>query len=115
MFGTTEDQQKYTVQDGDTIEEIAFNNKISTEEFLIANPSFSSANSLLYSGQEVTLGVLKPQFRVVEVDHVVFDEETNYQTETEYDNTKEVGYSRNKTKRSKRGYKNYSKSSKSKW
>ena len=98
MFGTTEDQKKYTVKDGDTIEEIAFNNKISTEEFLIANPSFSSANSLLYSGQEVTLGVLKPQFRVVEVDHVVFDEETNYQTKTEYDNTKEVGYSQIKQK-----------------
>ena len=98
MFGTTEDQKKYKVKDGDTIEEIAFNNKISTEEFLIANPSFSSANSLLYSGQEVTLGVLKPQFRVVEVDHVVFDEETNYQTKTEYDNTKEVGYSQIKQK-----------------
>ena len=93
MFGTTEDQQKYTVQEGDTIEDIAFNNKISTEEFLIANPSFTSTNSLLYAGQEVTLGILKPQFRVVEEDHVVFDEETNYQTETQYDNTKEVGYS----------------------
>ena len=67
MFGTTEDQQKYTVQQGDTIEAIAFNNKISTEEFMIANPSFTSTNSLLYPGQEVTLGILKPQFRVVEV------------------------------------------------
>ena len=93
MFGTTEDQQKYTVQEGDTIEDIGFNNKISTEEFLIANPSFTSTNSLLYAGQEVTLGILKPQFRIVEEDHVVFDEETNYQTETQYDNTKEVGYS----------------------
>ena len=60
---------------------------------MIANPSFTSTNSLLYPGQEVTLGILKPQFRVVEIDHVVFDEETNYQTETQYDNTKEVGYS----------------------
>ena len=93
MFGTIEDQQKYIVQEGDTIEDIAFNNKISTEEFMIANPSFTSTNSLLYPGQEVTLGILKPQFRVVEVDHVVIDEETNYQTETQYDNTKEVGYS----------------------
>ena len=93
MFGTTKAQQKYTVQTGDTIEQISFNNKISTEEFLIANPEFTSANSLLYAGQEVTLGILKPQFRVVEEDHVVLDEETNYQTETQYDNTKEVGYS----------------------
>lgn len=93
MFGTTKDQQKYTVQAGDTIEQISFNNKISTEEFLIANPEFSSANTLLYAGQKVTLGVLKPQISIVEIDHVVFDEETNYQTETQYDNNKEVGYS----------------------
>ncbi len=93
MFGTTEPQQTYTVQAGDTIEQISFNNKISTEEFLIANPDFTSANTLLYAGQVVTLGILKPQFRVVEEDHVVLDEETNYQTETQYDNNKEVGYS----------------------
>ena len=98
MFGTTEPQKKYTVNEGDTIEQIAFNNKISTEEFLIANPEFSSENSLLYAGQTVTLGILKPQVRVVEEDHVVFDEETNYQTKTEYDNTKEVGYSQVKIK-----------------
>lgn len=92
LFGTTEEQQKYTVQDGDTITDIAFNNKISTEEFLIANPSFTDENSLLYNGQEVTLGILKPQFSVVEEDHTVFKEEKNYQTETRYDNTKNVGY-----------------------
>ena len=92
MFGTTKDQQKYTVQAGDTIEQISFNNKISTEEFLIDNPEFTSENTLLYAGQTVTLGILKPQISVVEVDHVVFDEETNYQTETQYDNNKEVGY-----------------------
>ena len=68
------------------------NNKISTEEFLIANPSISSAKSLLYSGQEVTLGILKPQFRVVEWDHVVFEEEKKFTTETRYDNDKYVGY-----------------------
>lgn len=93
MFGTTKDQQKYTVQSGDTIEQISFNNKISTEEFLIANPEFTSKNTLLYAGQTVTLGVLKPQISIVEIDHVVLDEETNYQTETQYDNNREVGYS----------------------
>lgn len=93
MFGTTKAQQKYTVQAGDTIEQISFNNKISTEEFMIANPEFTSTNSLLYPGQEVTLGILKPQISIVEEDHVVQDQETNYQTETQYDNDKEVGYS----------------------
>lgn len=92
LFGTTEKQKTYEVKTGDTIEDVAFNNKISTEEFLIANPSFSDTNSLLYAGQEVTIGILKPQFNIVEEDHVVVREEKNYTTETRYDNSKYVGY-----------------------
>ena len=38
------------------------------------------------------LGILKPQFRVVEWDHVVFEEEKKFTTETRYDNDKYVGY-----------------------
>ena len=44
-------------KNGDTIEDVAFNNKISTEEFLIANTKFKDENSLLYPGQEVTIGI----------------------------------------------------------
>ena len=91
LFGTTKEQAKYTVQAGDTIEDVAFNNKISTQEFLIANPELQDENSLLSPGQEVTLGILKPQFSVVEQEQVVFREEKNFQTETRYDNDKYVG------------------------
>ena len=45
IFGTTEKQQEYIVKSGDTISDIAFNNKMSTEEFLIANPSYTDENS----------------------------------------------------------------------
>ena len=50
LFGTTKDQSKYIVQAGDTIEDVAFNNKISTQEFLIANPDLQDENSLFYCG-----------------------------------------------------------------
>ena len=93
LFGTVKEQSKYIVQAGDTIEDVAFNNKISTQEFLIANPNFKDENSLLSPGQEVTLGILKPQFSVVEQEQIVFREEKNYNTETKYDNDKYVGYS----------------------
>lgn len=93
LFGTLDEQQNYTVNENDTISDIAFNNKLSTEEFLIANPTIADANSLLYPGQIVKLGSIKPQFNVVENDYVVFKEEKNYTTETQYDNTKYVGYS----------------------
>ena len=85
LFGTTEPQKTYEVKDGDTIEDVAFNNKISTEEFLIANPTITSANAMLYTGQKVTLGILKPQVSLIEEDHVVKDEEQNYTTKTEED------------------------------
>ena len=91
LFGTTKDQAKYTIKAGDTIPDVAFNNKISTQEFLIANPELQDENSLLATGQVVTLGILKPQFSVVEQDTVVFREEKNYGTETRYDNEKYVG------------------------
>lgn len=93
LFGTTKPQQTYVVQDGDTIEDVAFNNRISTEEFLIANPTITSANSLLYTGQTVTLGILKPQINIIEVDHVVKDEEQNYTTITEEDPDQYTSYS----------------------
>ena len=92
LFGTTEDQSTYVIQDGDTIPDVAFNNKISIEEFLIANPDLQDEKSLLSPGQIVTLGILKPQFSLVEEDHVVVREEKNYSTETRYDNQKLVGY-----------------------
>ena len=92
LFGTVEDQAKYTIKSGDTIPDIAFNNKISTQEFLIANPDFIDENTLLSPGQQVTIGILKPQFSVEEIDKVVFKEEKNYTTETRYDNDQYVGY-----------------------
>lgn len=93
LFGTNEKQKTYVIQAGDTIADVAFKNKISTQEFLIANPDLQDENSLLSPGQVVTLGILKPQFSLVEQDRVVFKEEKNFTTETQYDNDKYVGWS----------------------
>ena len=93
LFGTTEPQATYTIQDGDTISDVAFNNKISIEEFLIANPDLQDEKSLLSPGQVVTLGILKPQISIVEEDHIVKDEEQNYTTRTEEDPNQYTNYS----------------------
>ena len=92
IFGTTEKQQEYIVKDGDTIEDIAFNNKMSTEEFLIANPSYTDENSLLSPGQSVNIGILNPQVNVVEVDYVVERVAKKFTTEVRYDNNQFIGY-----------------------
>lgn len=92
LFGKTDSESTYTIQDGDTISDIAYNNKMSNDEFLIINPEFKNENALLYSGQVVNIGILNPQVNIVEEDEVVAIEEKKYQTETRYDNSKYVGY-----------------------
>ena len=94
LFGTLKEQQKYTVKDGDTIEAVSYNNKLSVEEFLIANTEFNSSDNLLYPGQQVTLGVIRPAFKLIEEDHVVELEDSKYKTEIVYDEKLLVGVER---------------------
>lgn len=92
LFGTTDEQKKYTVQNGDTIEQVSFNNKISTQEFLISNPTFTSENSLLFAGQEVVIGITDPQIQVVVESSETNDIEKRYSTIVKYDSTMQKGY-----------------------
>lgn len=88
LFGTTEDQKLYTVKVGDTIEDVAFNNQISVEEFLISNPTFTSSKNLLFPGQQVVIGVTDPKVSVVVEEYSVQDMDVKYQTEYQYDENK---------------------------
>ncbi len=92
LFGTNEEQQKYTVQKGDSISNIAFDNKLSVEEFLIANPQFTSANNLLSEGQVVNLGLINPVIKLVEEDHIEELQKQSFDTKIEYDENMIVGY-----------------------
>ena len=92
LFGTTEAQKTYKVKIGDTIEEVAFNNEISVEEFLISNPNFTNSKNLLFPGQIVTIGIMNPQISVAVEEYVVEDKEIKYQTEYQYDSTKNQYY-----------------------
>lgn len=91
VFGASENQSKYTVKIGDTIEDVAFNHQISIEEFLISNPSFTSAKNMLFPGQEVIIGVTDPQISVVMEEYSVKDQEVKYSVEVEYDENKVIG------------------------
>ncbi|MFA5408971.1 MAG: G5 domain-containing protein, partial [Bacilli bacterium] len=91
LFGTLDEQEKYTVKEGDTIEQISYNHKLGTEEFLIVNPTFSNSNSLLFPGQEVSVGLISPIFDVVIEEHIVEDQVVKFTTETKYDETMAYG------------------------
>ena len=85
MFGEVKEDQYYTVQEGDTIDSIAYNNKLATEEFLIVNPEFTSANNILSVGQQVKIGLINPVVDVVVETHKVMDQESKYKTVEEQD------------------------------
>lgn len=91
LFGTLDEQKKYNVKEGETIEDISFNNKLSVEEFLIANPQFTSADNLISKGQTVVLGVIQPSFKLIEEQHVVEIQDQKYSTKIEYDKNMYVG------------------------
>ena len=91
LFGEEEQKSDYIVADGDTIETVSFNNKISTQEFLLANPSFTSVNNLLFPGQQVTIGITNPQIQVVIKQFLVEDVESSFATEITYDSTRVKG------------------------
>ena len=82
LFGTVEKQKTYTVKEKDSIDEIIDNNNLSIEEFLIANPSIASKNTLLMKGQVVNIGLISP---VIEIVHeVVLVENITNKPVTEY-------------------------------
>ena len=91
LFGTTDQQKKYVVNLGDTMEQVAFDNEISVEELLISNPQFKNSNALLYPGQELVIGILDPQIKVTVEQQVVEDLVDSYKTIEEVDETLNYG------------------------
>ena len=92
LYGTLDKQETYIVKADDSIESIANSHKLNVQEFLIANPSFTSANNLLYENQEVNVGLINPLISVVVDMHSIGDEERSFDTEFQYDSSQYIGY-----------------------
>lgn len=92
LYGTLDEQESYIVQADDSIESIASSHKLNVQEFLVANPSFTSANNLLYENQKVNVGLIDPIISVVVDIHSVGEEERSFDTEVQYDSSQYVGY-----------------------
>lgn len=91
LFGDIKDEEYYTVKEGDTIDSIAYDHKLATAEFLVVNPEFTSANNLLSVGQQVKVGLIAPIVDVVVESHTVLDQESQYKTVTEDDDSMNLG------------------------
>lgn len=97
LFGFNFKQKSYTVKEGDTIESVSEDHTLNSQEFLIANPKFSSKDSLLTLGETVNVTLINPEisfaYKVSELKQVT----VNYNTLIERDNTKASNYSEIKT------------------
>ena len=91
LYGEKQTGSEYVVQAGDTIENVAFNNKISPEELIISNTELTSTTNLLYPGQKLRIVETNPQISVVEESYVVQDIESQYTTEERYDDNTVIG------------------------
>ena len=80
LFGSLDKDQEYVVKPGDTIETVAFNNSLGTDEFLIVNPEFTSANNILSVGQKVNISLIDPVLDIVVEKHVVEDMAKPFET-----------------------------------
>ncbi len=93
LFGFNYKEQSYTIKAGDTIESISEANTLNTQEFLIANPEYSSKDSLLAIGDKVNITLINPEisfsYKVKEMKEVEYP----FDTEVVVDSTKDANYS----------------------
>lgn len=94
LYGDNAITKEYIVKLGDSITTVAMNNEISTEEFLIANSTFTDKTNLLHVGQKVTIAVPNPQLEVVVEEYQVVDKDSEFKVEERYDSSLYVGTSK---------------------
>ena len=92
LFGEGTEQKYYTVKAGDTIEKVSEENKLNTEEFLIANPQYASVDSLLAINDQVNVTLINPLISLTYQLYDVSDEEQYFEKRIVVDNSKPSSY-----------------------
>ena len=96
IFGENYTDKKYIVRNGDSIEKIADNNQMSVNELVIANNDLASSSTLIYIGQELSIGIVDPLITTVVEKHIVEDQTVKFNTITQYDNSMYQGQTKTK-------------------
>lgn len=84
IYGDSPKQKKYTVKTGDSIQSVALNNNVSTEELLMANTNLNNENNLLAIGQELLIKESSPQIDVIQEIYSIEDKESAHRTNEYY-------------------------------
>ena len=92
LYGDNPVTKTYKVKEGQMISDIALENEISKQEFLISNPKYRDENSLIAVGTEVLIKQTNPQLKVVVEKYIVEDKVNSFKTVYQYDDTQYQGY-----------------------
>lgn len=92
LYGDAPVTKTYKVKEGQMINDIAMENEISKQEFLISNPKYRDENSLIAVGTKVLIKQTNPQLKVVVEKFVVEDKVNSFKTVYQYDDEKLQGY-----------------------
>lgn len=93
LFGFGYQNESYIVKEGDTISSISEEHTLNVQEFLVANPKYTSEDSLLVIGDQVNITLINPIISFSYVAHEKKEEEYAYDNVTERDTTKPSSYS----------------------
>ncbi len=90
LFGFDYKESNYTVKEGDTIESISENTEppLNVQEFLVANPKFTSKDSLLTVGDTVNITLINPQISLSYTINEMKEVEEQFDKKVVRDNTK---------------------------
>ena len=88
LYGTNEQQEKYTVKVGEDLHKIANDHKLNIDELLIANPKYPNGNALLAPGEVLNVGLINPVVSVTYRKTVVSDVDVPFTTQTVKDDNK---------------------------
>ena len=92
LFGEVEKTKEYVIKAVDSIETVAYNNKLNAQEFLIANPQYRSTNTLLAIGDTANVTLINPILTLIYEMEVVEDISVPYDSEVSYDYSKQPSY-----------------------
>lgn len=93
LFGFNYEEKTYVIKEGDTIESISEANKLNTQEFLIANPKYSSKDSLLAIGDKVNITFVNPELSFKYIVSAKKQVEYDFDKLVERDSSKPSNYS----------------------
>ena len=85
LFGTMDIHNTYTVKPTDTLETIAFNNKLGVSDLLVANPNLGGENALLAAGQQINVSPVAPLSNIVIESFETEYQKIKYDTKIEFD------------------------------